>query len=96
MAYVPGRGLADLVARVEGAAKALQRAKGAGWTVDDVALDKLRWLERSGRDFRKVTPALSRTVNVTVPFVAGSLTTLVRAQRLSRAAEVAPFGLRAW
>ena len=60
MAYVPGRGLSDLVTRVEGAAKALQRAKGAGWTVDDVALDKLRWLEQSGRDFRKVTPALKK------------------------------------
>lgn len=58
MAFVPGRGLNDLIARVEGAAKALAKAKGAGWTVDDVALEKLRWLERDGRDFRKITPKL--------------------------------------
>lgn len=64
MAYVPGRGLADLVTRVEGASKALQRAKGAGWTIDDVALKKLRWLERDGRDFRAVTPKLKKSMEV--------------------------------
>ena len=58
MAFLPGRGLSDIVRHLEDGAKALAKAKGAGWTIDDVALDKLRWLERDGRDFRAVTPKL--------------------------------------
>lgn len=60
MAFVPGRGLGDLIARVEGAEKALAKARGAGWTIDDIALEKLRWLERDGRDFRAMTPKLKQ------------------------------------
>lgn len=58
MAFVPGRGLGEIVAHLKDAQTALAKARGAGWTVDDVALEKLRWLERDGRDFRKITPKL--------------------------------------
>lgn len=58
--FVPARGLGELVTQVEGAREALRRAKGAGIEIDGVAIDKLRWLEKGGRDFRAVTPKLQK------------------------------------
>ena len=63
MAFVPGRGLADVVKHLDAGARALAKAKGAGWELADDALQKLRWLESDGRDFRKVTPTLTKKMS---------------------------------
>lgn len=60
MAFIPGRGLKDVIAHLDDAQRALAGANGAGLEMDDTALQKLRWLEADDRDFRKVTPALTK------------------------------------
>ena len=67
MAFVPARGLTSLgsiQASLERAARACRPPPGAGLVLDAESLLKLKWLERDGRDFRKVTPGLLRRMEV--------------------------------
>jgi hypothetical protein len=61
MAFVPFRGslpLQPLQQAVELARAAIGRVPGAGLEVPQPSLDKLRWLQNSGRDFREVNEVL--------------------------------------
>lgn len=61
MAFAPIRGLSSLADIEQAAAKAqaaIGRVPGVGLEVPQLSLDKLRWLQNSGRDFREVNEVL--------------------------------------
>ena len=61
MAFVPLRGLsglADIAKAIALAEKSIGKAPGVGIVLPQDALDKLRWLQNGGRDFRLVNDLL--------------------------------------
>lgn len=66
MAIVPIRGLSklsDINKAAKLAREAIGRVPGAALDVPTEALNKLRWLERGGRDFRLANKAMQKRVN---------------------------------
>lgn len=66
MRTVPVRGLwsiTDIQRACEVAQRAIGHTPGAALQLPDEAADKLRWLQRQGRDVRAVTPELTRAMS---------------------------------